>query len=191
MNGLNLQANLNNVNTTILGVLAKEVKKSISSFYYLEFDNLDSDVLDIETLKAKLSVDSYLVYSSLQNKIISKVINLVESGIRKIILDEVMVFVDYNIKKAIINYLEQNNVTYINITNDIEDVLFSEYLVVIYDGKVALEGNTMNVLKEEKLLKRMGYSLPFIVDLSLQLNYYGLIKQIHKNKDELVNELWN
>jgi hypothetical protein len=53
-----------------------------------------------------------------------------------------------------------------------------------------LEGSTLSVLKEEKLLKRLGYKLPFVVDLSLQLNAYNLIDSIFLDEEVLVNKLW-
>lgn len=192
MNSLNIQADINNLNTTILGVLSKEEKVCLfKEANYLSLDNFACDILDIQTIKSKLNVNNYLVYSNIQNEIVSKIINLVESGCKNIGLDEVMLYVDINVKKAIIKYFGQYNIHFVNLTNDIEDVLLADYLVIIYNGSVALEGSKVSVLKEEKLIKRMGYSLPFIVDLSLQLNYYGLVKKVSKNKDELVSELWN
>ena len=60
-----------------------------------------------------------------------------------------------------------------------------------YDkDQIIVEGKTLDVLKEEKLLKRLGLSLPFMVELSLLLQDYGLIDHIYLNKESLVNYLW-
>ena len=53
-----------------------------------------------------------------------------------------------------------------------------------------VEGPVVSVLKEEKILKNLGFSLPFIYDLSLQLNYYGLIDSIYLDEKVLVDKLW-
>ena len=55
---------------------------------------------------------------------------------------------------------------------------------------VAVEGKTISVLKEEKMLKALGYSLPFYVNMSIQLGYYGVLHKICYNKEELEAELW-
>ena len=47
------------------------------------------------------------------------------------------------------------------------------------------------VLKEEKKLKKVGFGLPFVVDLSIQLNYYDIFKKVYFDMNELVNDLWN
>ena len=44
---------------------------------------------------------------------------------------------------------------------------------------------------EEKLLKRLGFGLPFIVDLSLSLEFYDILDKIYYDTSSLVGELWN
>ena len=78
-------------------------------------------------------------------------------------------------KETIINMLRARKVNFINITSNIEEVLYSDYLYVYYDGKIAIEGKTLEVLKMEKILKRLGFALPFTVDMSIQLQLYNLI----------------
>ena len=63
-------------------------------------------------------------------------------------------------------------------------------MIILNGGNVAIEGKTMQVLKEEKLLKRLGIGLPFYIDVSLQLNLYNLIDKIYLNKEELADALW-
>ena len=42
----------------------------------------------------------------------------------------------------------------------------------------------------EKLLKRLGISLPFIIDLNKYFMDYGLIKKYYLTNEKLVNALW-
>ena len=71
-----------------------------------------------------------------------------------------------------------------------EDVLYTDYILCLYDGINAIDGKTLDVLKNEKILKRLGFTLPFMVDLSIQLELYGLITKTYLNKEELVKNLW-
>lgn len=93
-------------------------------------------------------------------------------------------------KETIIDMLSARKVNFINITSNIEEVLYSDYLYVYYDGKIAIEGKTLEVLKMEKILKRLGFALPFTVDMSIQLQLYNLINDTFVDNRKLVDELW-
>ena len=76
-------------------------------------------------------------------------------------------------------------------TKNIEDVLDFDYLLILKNNQVAIEGKTKQVLKEEKLLKLLGYNLPFYLNMSLQLELYGMIDKIGYNKEELEKMIWS
>ena len=54
-----------------------------------------------------------------------------------------------------------------------------------------LEGNKEVVLKNEKLLKKLGFGVPFVVDLSIQLMYYDILDKVYFDVDNLLEALWN
>lgn len=93
--------------------------------------------------------------------------------------------------KILFTYIKVHDIKFINITNDMEEVLFTKYLVIYSDDKILIEGKTKDVLKEDKLLRRLGFKLPFIVDLSLLLKDYNLIDKVYFKDEELIGELWN
>ena len=43
---------------------------------------------------------------------------------------------------------------FINITSDLEESLFAHELIVFNKGNIVLQGSTISVLKEEKILKK-------------------------------------
>lgn len=90
----------------------------------------------------------------------------------------------------LVSFLKQEGIMFFFVSHDIEKVVFFDYLYVLKNNKVAIEGKTMLVLREEKLMKTLGFSLPFFVNLSIQLGYYGLIDDIYLNKSELEEALW-
>lgn len=110
---------------------------------------------------------------------------------KQVIFNETLYGLKLDEKMEIFKLLKKQNISYINVTSNVEDVLYSDYIFV-YDGnKLVLEGNRNEVLKEEKTLKRLGYGLPFVVDLSIQLNYYDIFNKVYYDLDELVRALWN
>lgn len=92
--------------------------------------------------------------------------------------------------KKLYDFLNVNNIAFINITNNIEEVLYTNYLIIYDDIKIIAEGNTLELLKNEKLFKRLGFKLPFIVELSLLLKDYNLVNKIYIDKESLVGDLW-
>ena len=110
---------------------------------------------------------------------------------KQVIFNETLYGLKLDEKMKIFKLLKKQNISYINVTSNVEDALYSDYIFV-YDGnKLVLEGNRNEALKEEKTLKRLGYGLPFVVDLSIQLNYYDIFNKVYYDLDELVRALWN
>lgn len=107
-----------------------------------------------------------------------------------LVLYDVLTYLDKEIKDRVINYIKKQNITFINITSNEEEYLINEYMIVLNNRIVALEGEILLVLEQEKILKRLGFSLPFMIDISLQLKAYGLIDKVFTNYKELVGELW-
>ncbi len=105
-------------------------------------------------------------------------------------LDDLLIYLDNRTKILLLNYLNSKNITLINVTSDMEDVLYTDYILCLYDGINAIDGKTLDVLQNEKILKRLGFDLPFYVDLSLQCKSYELINKIYLNKESMVNSLW-
>ena len=56
--------------------------------------------------------------------------------------------------------------------------------------KLVCDGKTLSVLNEEKLLKRLGIGLPFIIELNKYLMDYGLINKYYLNYKKLVSAVW-
>lgn len=110
-----------------------------------------------------------------------------------LILDEAFTMLDGKERKRLFEILEelhQKGMTILNITHDLEDALYGDEVLVIQDGTLILKGATKDVLREEKILKQVGLDLPFVVDLSNKLRYYGLVDDIYLNMEALVDHLW-
>ena len=106
-----------------------------------------------------------------------------------LILDNALAYFDSKdeILKLLLELKE--NMTIIHITQDIEDTLISDQVVII-DKKVILKGNKEKIYKEEKTLNNLGYKLPFMVELSNRLQFYNLIDETMYDMQKMVDTLW-
>ncbi len=148
----------------------------------------------------KMETDVTIVSINLNNKILEKYSDyfLVERNFKiedllskdKIIFYNALNGLSLQKIKDILARLKEKNIKYINLTNDMEEVLATNYLIIYDKNKILIEGKTLEVLKEEKVLKRIGLELPFIVELSHLLKDYGLIDELYLDKESLVDELW-
>ena len=110
-----------------------------------------------------------------------------------LILDESLTYFDpydkENILKLLVE-LKEKGMSIIHVTQDIEDTLISDEIVVIDDKKVILKGSKEEVYEEEKLLNKLGYKLPFMVELSNRLKFYDLIDETIYDMQKMVDTLW-
>ena len=110
---------------------------------------------------------------------------------KRIVFNETFYYLKNTQKKEILDLLNKQNIKYIIITSNVEDALLADYLIVFDKENIVVEGYSKEVLKEEKLLKRLGFGLPFAVDLSIQLEFYDILDKIYYDTSSLVGELWN
>lgn len=84
----------------------------------------------------------------------------------------------------------KKNMLIINITQDIEDTLISDEVILLDKGNLILQGTKEELYKNEKVLSHLGFKLPFMVELSNRLIFYNLIDKVTYDMKELVNLLW-
>ena len=106
---------------------------------------------------------------------------------KRIVFNEIWYYLSKEEKSELLEILKRRNVSFVNITSNVEDVIYSDYVIVYDDDKKILEGNKEMVLRNEKLLKRLGYGIPFVVDLSIQLNYYDIFDTVYYDMELKLN----
>ena len=147
---------------------------------------METDTTIISTNLNKNIVNKYADYKVIENNfIVSDLFNY-----SKIIFFNALNKLDDKDIEELYNLLKSKNIKYINVTNNIEEVLFTSNVIIYDQEKEIISGSTIEVLKQEKLLKRIGIALPFMVELSLYLQDYNLIKEIYLDYDKLEGALW-
>ena len=122
-----------------------------------------------------------------------KILSALITKPRVLILDNVISELDYSDKVLVFKILDEfknKGGIVINATSDIEDTINSDRIVILHDKKLVCDGKTLSVLNEEKLLKRLGLGMPFIVELNKYFMDYGMINKYYLNNEKLVNALW-
>ena len=107
-----------------------------------------------------------------------------------IFIDNLLAFLKEKDVKKFSDYFEEKGITLVVVSNNIDECLDYEYMIVLNNGTIAIEGEVQSVVKEERLLKRIGIGVPFYPNLSIQLKYYNLVDKIFFNKEELKKALW-
>ena len=131
-----------------------------------------------------------LVNLSVNDRTLIKILSYALIEPSYLALDDILIDLDTRTKILLLNYLNSKKIMLINVTSNLEDTLYTDYTLCLYNGINAIDGKTLDVLKNEKILKRLGFSLPFMLDLSIQLELYGLLNKTYLNKESLVKNLW-
>lgn len=84
---------------------------------------------------------------------------------------------------------DERNITILSITHDMEEVAQSEYVIVLKDGKVEMQGTPKQIFEHKGKLKEMKLELPFALSFSERLKNEGIFKDSYCTLDEVVNEL--
>ena len=138
------------------------------------FENLKEDEINevSKDLNIYFNLESLLkkeyIDYSLEDKYLMLIIKALLSNPSIIALDNILIYLNMRKKILLLNYLNSKGIMLINVTSNMEDVIYTDYMLVLYNGMSAIDGPVISVLENEKVIKRLGFSLPFMVDLSIQ-----------------------
>ena len=122
-----------------------------------------------------------------------KIVNLgigILSKPKVLVLDNILEGLDKKNKNIILKKLKKIKITVINLSNDVNDALISDEVVIIGGGKVLLKGSKKRVLEDENFFETYDMELPFTVNLSNKLKFYELIDRVYFDDKKLVDDLW-
>lgn len=180
----------------------KAVRKDKLDMFVLDLDYVKTlkgkikDLLNTEEIVKILGLDSYLesdirsLSISLQVKVSFGL--LLNSDKSSIFVDDMLCWLNKIDKEIILKKIKtlSKRKIVVMVTNNLEDTLIANRVILLNDGKVILDDDLDNFYENEKILNDNGFNLPFIVDLSLKLKLYNSVDKIYFNQRKLVDDLW-
>lgn len=110
-----------------------------------------------------------------------------------LILDEATSMLDPEGKEdinALVKQLhKENNMTILSITHDVEEVMKSDHVIVMYEGRIVKDGVPSKMMLNEQELVRLKLDAPYSVKLSNELSKLGIKLKNAGNMEGMVNEL--
>lgn len=182
-------------------------ENSSSNFKHKKvIDNITNSKEDLKSKEIKERVEEIADYLEINHLLEKKIYDLNDSEKRLIVLASALVnkpkilildeaFTMINTKERMQIYeklknLNKQGITIINITHDMDDLLYGDDIILIDNGNIILKGPKEEVLLEEKIFNKLNLELPFMANLSIKLKYYGLVDRPIFDMDEMVNEIW-
>lgn len=112
-----------------------------------------------------------------------------------LLIDNISTYFDKKELKIIFSFLNEfrnrYGLTLIQTTLNLDISMMTDYLYIINEGKIALEGTPLDILQKDNIINKIGLEVPFMIDLSVKLRDYDLVDNIETNLDRMVDKLWN
>ena len=150
-------------------------------------------------LTKKLGIDDLLYrevnsLSHSQKKVVAFVQSIVHSP-KLLLVDNLFDSLDEYYKEKIISCLKGLKKSKKSIilftTNNGEDLMLADNLLVIKGGKIVGQGDVEELLKNENLFVKNDIELPFLSDLSNKIMAYEVIDRPIYDMNEMVDEIWH
>lgn len=195
--------------TTLIRILNREIitdndilinRVNINDYTILDYTNLVQAVIPFEIVYENNINDKLLKKYKIKHRniklmtdkeiILTQLAIAIENKPKILLLDNIFIYFDDKEKKELFKLLKELKITVIYTTIDLSDSLYSDYLYIIGNKKIILEGNPLEVLERDNIINKVGLNLPFMIDLSVKLKDYELLDKIELNKNRMVNTLW-
>ncbi len=110
-----------------------------------------------------------------------------------IVLDNVLNELSDNDKKTVLEvlkeYKREKKLTIILTTNNLENTLLGDRVIVFDKGNILMEGTPSEIYSND-YLEKLGFKLPLMVELSHNLILYDLLDKVYLKEEEVLDKLW-
>lgn len=197
-----------NINEYDINFLRKNITAVLNNFifntskvkseleYYQKCLNYDSKTIEsnikkfVTFFKLNNIIDKEIGQTTRSEKAFIKILSLLIINPRIIGIDDMLTYLDNKDKLKIVKYSKENKISILNVTSNSEELLLGTKIVVLDNFHAVMYEDTLEVLSNDKVLSKIGMNMPFIAELSNNLNYYDLLKEKYFDINSLVGELW-
>lgn len=161
----------------------------------LQYQNIDKNKIEFLKKEQNKILDKNINRLTTKEIIISQIALSVCKCSELIVIDSLDYYLNNNelddvydfIKKCISKYKQGFLIT----STSLNHSLLTDKLYIIKEGEVILQGEPLTVLQNDNIINKAGLNVPFMVDLSVKLRDYELIKNVELDKERLIDVLWN
>jgi len=161
----------------------------------LEYRNIEKNKIDYLKKEYKKFLEKKIEKYTVKEIILSQILIAVARSNELIIIDGI----DYYLTKkeldeiyeVIKNCMNKYKQTFIITSTSLEHSLQADKLCIIQEGEIILHGEPLTILQNDNILNKAGLNVPFMVDLSVKLRDYELIKNVELDKERLIDAIWN
>lgn len=112
-----------------------------------------------------------------------------------IILDEATSMLDPRGRAEVMETIrimrEQEDITVISITHDLDEVLFADRVIVMNNGEIHSEGTPQEIFQQADAMREIGLGVPFIIELQEKLVAGGFeTESTVLSEGALLDQLW-
>lgn len=105
-------------------------------------------------------------------------------------IDNLLGYLNETDKKNLLTFCVSNKITLINCTNNGEELLISDKVLLLNDMKTIFYGDKKELLNGNTILPYIGINLPFTAEMSQNLVLYGIINKVYLDEKKLVDKIW-
>lgn len=145
---------------------------------------------DLKGLRIKSILNKNIKELTPKEIVLSQIAIALDNNPSILILDNILIYFNDKEKEDLFKFLKKQKITIIYTTINLKDSLYSDYLYIIGNKKIVLEGEPLKVLEKDNIINKAGLNIPFMVDLSVKLKDYDLLDSIELDKEGMVDLLW-
>ena len=159
-----------------LGYRIDEITNKINELAkFFKISNLLSERIDLLTI---------------EKRILIKILALLIIKPQIFGIDNLLSYLNETDKKNLITFCASNKMTLINCTNNGEDLLISDKVLLLNDMKAIFYGDKKELLNGNTILPYIGINLPFTAEMSQNLVLYVILNKVYLDEKKLVDKIW-
>lgn len=170
--------------------VAEELHYYLSKLGY-RIDEITNKINDLaKFFKISSLLSERIDLLTIEKRILIKILALLIIKPQIFGIDNLLGYLNETDKKNLLTFCVSNKITLINCTNNGEDLLISDKVLLLNDMKTIFYGDKKELLNGNTILPYIGINLPFTAEMSQNLVLYGIINKVYLDEKKLVDKIW-